>query len=85
MLLFQEIKEAIASLFEKAEVIVEDPNQDNTHLYAYVISNEFEGLPLIKRHRKVMQGLKEHFSTSLHALALKTYTVSEWQSIQGEQ
>ena len=43
-----------------------------------IVSKQFEGLTNIKRHRLVLDILKEHFRTGeLHALSLNTKSPSE--------
>ena len=43
-----------------------------------IVSKQFEGLTTIKRHRLVLDILKEHFRTGeLHALSLNTKSPSE--------
>ena len=43
-----------------------------------IISNTFEGLSTLNRHKLVMGALKEHFlSGEVHALSLTTKTPSE--------
>jgi acid stress-induced BolA-like protein IbaG/YrbA len=73
-----EIKTAILQAIEESEVHILDPRGDGIHLEAIVISPIFNGLSLLKRQRMVMTPLKELFETSLHALALKTYTPEQW-------
>ncbi|GAX76859.1 hypothetical protein CEUSTIGMA_g4305.t1 [Chlamydomonas eustigma] len=49
-----------------------------THFHVAVISAEFEGMPLVKRHRLIYQLLDVELSTmGLHALSLDTKTPSE--------
>lgn len=74
-----EIKKTIEDALKESEVHVLDPMQDQTHLEAIVISSSFEGMPLVRRHQRVMKPLTQHFATKLHALALKTYTPQEWE------
>jgi len=51
---------------------------DGRHFEAIVISDAFEGLSLIKRHRMVLNTVNKQISSDeLHALSLKTYTKSE--------
>ncbi len=45
-----------------------------------VISNTFENLGLLQRHRMVKKILEKHFSKDLHALSLETYTEREWEN-----
>jgi acid stress-induced BolA-like protein IbaG/YrbA len=43
-----------------------------------IVSKQFEGLTTLKRHRLVLDVLKEHFKTGeLHALSLNTKSPSE--------
>ena len=43
-----------------------------------IVSNTFEGLSILNRHKLVMGTLKEHFqSGEVHALSLTTKTPSE--------
>jgi acid stress-induced BolA-like protein IbaG/YrbA len=78
-MLTEQIKHAIEEALPGAEVHVVDPMQDNTHLEAIVISPDFEGLSLVKQHQQVMRALTNHFSSSLHALKLQTFSPKEWK------
>ncbi len=49
-----------------------------SHFRVVVVSDRFEGLPLIRRHRLVQDPLKPAFEQGLHALALHTYSPDEW-------
>ena len=77
--LIKEISQTIESALTEAEVYVLDPQNDGTHLQGLVISPDFRNISLVKQHQIVMQALKEHFNTSLHALALKTFTPEKWE------
>lgn len=73
---------AVKLLIEKgmpnAEVEV---TGDGRHFDAVVISDDFEGLNLIKRHRMVLDTVnKEISSDELHALSIKTHTKAEWEA-----
>ena len=52
----------------------------NSHFKVVLVSNDFEGGPLIKRHRRVYQVLEEQMQAGIHALALHTLTPSEWHA-----
>jgi stress-induced morphogen len=45
-----------------------------------VISDQFIGLPLLKRHRLVKKILEKYFAEDLHALSLQTYTNEEFDN-----
>lgn len=83
MTLCTDIKEIILEQMQDALVIVLDPQQDQTHLEAIVVSDEFKTMNLVMQHRRVMNILKESFNSHLHALALKTYTSDQWEQFNG--
>ncbi|MEN9360565.1 MAG: hypothetical protein RL095_2100 [Verrucomicrobiota bacterium] len=72
----QEIEESIRLALPGARIVVDDP--DGRHFSALVIASQFEGLPLLKRHRLVTAPLKEALgSDRVHALGLRTLTPAE--------
>ena len=74
----QLIKSAIEAAVNGATVHIHDP--DGEHFEAFVISESFVGMPLIKQHKLVMNALKERFATNeVHALGLKTFTPEKWE------
>jgi len=74
-----EIKKTIEASIPDATVFVMDPMNDGAHLQAIVISPSFDGMMLVKQHQMVMKPLKTAFATSVHALALKTFTPQAWE------
>ena len=74
----QQIKETIEAAVPDAAVYIHDP--DGEHFQALVISESFNGMPLIKQHKLVMNTLKERFATDVHALGLKTFTPEKWET-----
>lgn len=52
---------------------------DGSKFEARVISDTFDGLSVIKRHKLVYAVLNEHIkSGAIHALSIKAFTKSEW-------
>ena len=50
-----------------------------SHFSVLIVSDDFEGKTLIERHRLIYQKLKTYMEVQeVHALALRTYTSSEW-------
>ena len=74
-----QIKQTIERNIPNATAYVLDPMNDGQHLQAFVISPVFEGMMLIKQHQMVMGPLTKAFATSVHALALKTFTPEKWE------
>jgi BolA protein len=55
------------------------------HLSAVIVSSSFNGLNLLERHKRVYEALHDMIKQEIHALSMKTYTLSEWQEIQGNK
>jgi BolA protein len=54
------------------------PEGSESHFKVTVVSEQFTGKPLIKRHREINTALKQEFDQGIHALALHTMTPEEW-------
>ena len=79
-MLTNQIKDTILAALPEATVYVIDPHNDGEHFESIVIAPEFEGLSLVKQHKLVMGPLTEAFASSVHALALKTFSPSKWET-----
>jgi len=55
------------------------PTGSETHFRVVLVSDAFEGLRLLARHRLVNETLAEELAGGVHALAIHTYTPAEWQ------
>ncbi|CCB88571.1 MAG: BolA/IbaG family iron-sulfur metabolism protein [Simkania sp.] len=73
-----EIESVIQDALEVTHVEVRNPREDGLHFEALVVSPVFEGKSLVEQHQLVMNSLKSHFESTLHALSLKTLTPQEW-------
>ena len=51
---------------------------ENTHFIVTIISDTFQKMTLIQRHRAVNNVLKDAFSGTLHALKITAKTPEEW-------
>ena len=78
--MIEAIKDTIQAAIPEATIYVADPNNDGEHFEAIVISETFIGKPLVKQHQQVMNALKLAFETTVHALALKTFTPEKWEN-----
>lgn len=56
------------------------PAGSESHFRVLVVSSQFEGLPLIKRHRLVNEALKHELSSCVHALSIQAKTPEQWES-----
>ena len=59
------------------------PKNSETHFKVVVVSEQFEGQRLLARHRTLNALLADELAGGVHALALHTFTPSEWQARNG--
>ena len=70
------------------EVINESSNHNvppgsESHFKVVIVTDAFEGKMLVARHRMINEILADELQHKIHALALHTYTPSEWQEVSG--
>lgn len=58
------------------------PEGNESHFNILIVSDEFEALPMIKRHRTINKLLDMEFKSGLHALSLHLHTPTEWKTKQ---
>lgn len=56
------------------------PPGSESHFRVLVVSECFEGLSLLQRHRMVNEALREELSSRVHALAIQAKTPQQWGS-----
>jgi BolA protein len=85
------IEEKLLSAFSPIHLdVINESHQHNvapgseSHFKVIIVSEEFEGERLIKRHRAINSILAEELANKIHALALHTYTEKEWKSYYAE-
>ena len=54
---------------------------DGAHFEATVISDRFVGQSMVKQHQMVYATLGNRMEAEIHALALRTLTPDQWQSV----
>ena len=59
------------------------PPGSESHFKVTLVSDVFAGLRLVKRHQEVYRILQSLMGSPIHALALHTYTESEWSERNG--
>lgn len=59
------------------------PPGSESHFKVVLVSNDFDGQSSVARHRVVNKLLADELKNKIHALALHTYTESEWHERHG--
>ena len=60
------------------------PKDSETHFKVVVVSDQFDGKPLVARHRQVNALLAEELEGPVHALSIHAYTAAQWASRGGQ-
>lgn len=57
--------------------------RNNSNFYIEIVSNQFENVSLIERHKLIYEILKQYIENkSIHALSIETLTYKEWEDIK---
>ncbi|CNE71979.1 transcriptional regulator BolA [Yersinia rohdei] len=89
ILIREQIEEKLKIAFEPdhLEVINESyrhnvPAGSESHFKIVIVSNKFEDQRFLSRHRAIYSALADELASTVHALALHTYTQKEWAGLQ---
>ena len=74
----KKIKERLIKNFPEDKVEVFDLRGSGDHFSVIVISDKFQGISLVDRHRMIYSIFKDEISKEIHAMQIKTYTSKEW-------
>ena len=75
----QEVKKRIEEGLPGAEVLVSEFSGGDDHYAVVVVTPEFDGKMLLKRHRRVLDLFQAEIATGeVHALTIKAYTPQQW-------
>lgn len=55
------------------------PAGSETHFKVLVVSEAFQGMSPLERHRRVNDIVREEFGAGLHALTIRAMTPDEWE------
>lgn len=72
----------LKAAFSDAIIEVHDLTGTKDHYEVVIVSQAFEGLMRIKRHRLVYDVLEEELKGPIHALTLQLYTPVQWEQAQ---
>lgn len=80
------IVEQLTAEFQPIHLQVEDesanhhvPKDAQTHFKVIMVSNAFDNLSRVARHKLVNAQLKDEFAQGMHALSMHLYTAAEWE------
>ena len=74
------IKEMIKRAISDANIEVYDTTGTADHFKVIIISDIFDGMSLIDRHKLIYKSLDEYITKEIHALQLITQTKEEYSN-----
>ncbi|OAT33820.1 BolA family cell division protein [Buttiauxella brennerae ATCC 51605] len=88
MMMREQIESKLRAAFEPVflEVVDESyrhnvPAGSESHFKVVLVSDRFVGERFLNRHRMIYGTLSVELSTTVHALALHTYAIKEWEGL----
>merc|ERR1711862_614674 len=86
--LADKVLEEVKSLYPNALLCkiddISGPGGCGAKLELTVVSDTFQKVPLIKRHREIQNHLQNQgFFNDIHALIIKAWTVEQWEKKKG--
>ena len=75
------IKEKIKDFIPESKVEVKDTTGTGDHFSVIVISDKFENVNLVNRHKMIYESLSQYVTKEIHALQIKTYTEKEFLDV----
>lgn len=85
MITSDEVKQLVEQGIPGALVMVQDLTGTHDHYKVVVVTDDFDGKGLVKRHQMVNQALREPLEGPIHALSIEAYTKVQWQEKQKEK
>ena len=90
----EDLAKCLMEAFDARYFFIEDDSQrhaghneslasQNTHFNVVIVSDVFDTLSKVNRHREVNRVCKPFFNDTLHALSIKAYSYIEWETING--
>lgn len=86
MTIQQRIEDKLKGAFAPIHLDVENESRmhsvapgSETHFKVMVVSDAFEGLGLVDRHRRVNELLREELAGGVHALSIRALTPAQWE------
>jgi len=55
------------------------PEGSESHFKVVIVAEKFQSMRAVQRHQLIYEALAEQLQQSVHALALHTYTHTEWE------
>jgi len=75
------IKQKIEDSISESRVEAQDTTGTVDHFSVVVVSDVFDGMSLIDRHKLIYKSLEQYITREIHALQIKAYTKKEVKNV----
>ena len=74
----QDIFEKLTEKLPESKIEIIDMTGQSNHFSLFILSDSFENMSLIDRHKLIYSIFSKELTMEIHALQIKAYTSSEW-------
>ncbi len=76
----KEVQELLEKDFPDSQIAIVDTRGSGDHFEIMVVSDDFDGVSLIDRHRMIHSALGDNLGAAIHAVEIKAYTTRQWEN-----
>ena len=77
----KEVQALLEKDFPDSDIAIVDTRGSGDHFEIMVVSDNFEGVAILERHRMIHSALGENLGASIHAVEIKAYTKKQWENV----
>ncbi len=82
MMPIHELRALLEKGFPGDTIRLDNPQGDGEHYQLLIVSERFQGKSLVEQHQLVYTVLGDAMRSAVHALALKTFSPTQWAKAQ---
>ena len=75
----REVQALLEKDFPDSNIAIVDTRGSGDHFEIMVVSDNFEGVALLERHRMIHSALGDNLGGAIHAVEIKAYTKKQWE------
>ena len=78
----KEVQALLEKDFPDSDIAIVDTRGSGDHFEIMVVSDHFEGVAILERHRMIHSALGENLggAGAIHAVEIKAYTKKQWEN-----
>ena len=77
----KEVQALLENDFPNSDIAIVDTRGSGDHFEIMVVSDNFEGVPILERHKMIHSALGDNLGGAIHAVEIKAYTKKQWENV----